>query len=50
MQEWVGAIFHIRWENGFFVSQGSWEWDLIMLVAVPSIILLVQEEFQLHML
>ena len=34
----LGAIFNIRWENGFFVSQGSWEWDLIMLVAVLSII------------
>ncbi len=34
----LGAIFHIRWENGFFVSQGGWEWDLIMLAAVLSII------------
>lgn len=25
-------------ENGFFVSQGGWEWDLIMLAAVLSII------------
>lgn len=34
----LGAIFHIRWEKGFFVSQGGWEWDLIMLAAVLSII------------
>ncbi len=34
----LGAIFHIRWENGFFVSQGGWEWDLIMLAAMLSII------------
>lgn len=34
----LGAIFHVRWENGFFVSQGGWEWDLVMLVAVFSIV------------
>ena len=34
----LGAIFHIRWENGFFVSKGGWEFDLIMLAAVLSII------------
>jgi len=34
----LGAIFHIRWENGFFISQGGWEWDLIMLAAVLTII------------
>ena len=34
----LGAIFNIRWENGFFVSEGGWEWDLIMLAAVLSII------------
>ena len=34
----LGAIFHIRWENGFFVSQGGWEWDLMMLAAALSII------------
>lgn len=34
----LGAIFHIRWENGFFVSQGGWEWDLVMLAAVLLII------------
>jgi len=34
----LGAIFHIRWEKGFFVSQGGWEWDLVMLAAVLAII------------
>jgi len=34
----LGAIFHVRWENGFFVSQGGWEWDLVMLAAVLSIV------------
>ncbi len=34
----LGAIFHIRWENGFFVSQGGWEWGLVMLVVVLTII------------
>ena len=34
----LGAIFHIRWENGFFISEGGWEWDLVMLAAVLTII------------
>jgi len=34
----LGAIFHIRWENGFFVSKGGWEWDMVMLAAVLAII------------
>ena len=34
----LGVIFHIRWEKGFFVSQGGWEWDLVMLAAVLAII------------
>ncbi len=34
----LGAIFHIRWDNGFFVSQGGWEWDLVMLAVVLTII------------
>ena len=34
----LGAIFHIRWENGFFISEGGWEWDLVMLAALLSII------------
>jgi len=34
----LGAIFHIRWEKGFFVSQGGLEWDLVMLAVVLTII------------
>lgn len=34
----LGAIFHIRWENGFFISQGGWEWDLVMLASVLLIV------------
>ena len=34
----LGAIFHIRWENGFFVSKGGWEWDLAMLAVVLAIV------------
>ncbi|HET6517561.1 MAG TPA: DoxX family protein [Nitrosopumilaceae archaeon] len=34
----LGAIFHVRWENGFFVSQGGWEWDLVMVAGLLSII------------
>ena len=34
----LGAIFHIRWENGFFVSKGGWEWDLVMLAAMLAVI------------
>ena len=34
----LGAIFHIRWEKGFFVSKGGWEWDLVMLSVVLVII------------
>lgn len=34
----LGAIFHIRWEKGFFISQGGWEWDLTMLAITLAII------------
>jgi len=34
----LGAIFHIRWENGFLIADGGWEWDLVMLAVVLSII------------
>ena len=34
----LGAIFHIRWENGFLISQGGWEWDLVMLAVTLSVI------------
>ena len=35
----LGAIFHVRWENGFFISQEGWEWDLVMLAVTLSIII-----------
>ena len=34
----LGAIFHIRWDKGFFVSQGGWEFDLIMLAVTLTFI------------
>ncbi len=34
----LGAIFHIRWENRFFVSKEGWEWDLAMLAVVLAIV------------
>lgn len=43
----LGAIFHIRWENGFFVSRGGWEWDLVMLASALAIIVVGQEEYLL---
>jgi putative oxidoreductase len=30
----VDAIFHIRWENGFFIAQGGWDYDLALLTMV----------------
>jgi len=27
----LDAIFHIRWENGFLISQGGWDYDLALL-------------------
>jgi putative oxidoreductase len=30
----VDAIFHIRWENGFFIAQGGWDYDLALLAMV----------------
>ena len=34
----LGAIFHIRGIQEFFVSQGGYEWDLIMLAVALTII------------
>lgn len=34
----LGAIFYIRWDNGFFIAEGGWEWDLVMLAVTLSII------------
>ncbi len=46
----LGAIFHIRWENGFLISQGGWEWDLVMLAAVLSIIVIGPGRFSIAQL
>ncbi len=34
----LGAIFYIKWENGFLVAEGGWEWDLAMLSMILLII------------
>jgi len=30
----LNAIFHIRWEKGFFISQGGWDYDLALLAMI----------------
>lgn len=34
----VDAIFHIRWENGFFIAKGGWDYDLALLAMVLFVI------------
>lgn len=34
----VDAIFHIRWENGFFIANGGWDYDLALLSMAVLII------------
>lgn len=34
----LDAIFHIRWEKGFFISQGGWDYDLALLAMVLFVI------------
>ncbi|NND86831.1 MAG: DoxX family protein [Nitrosopumilus sp.] len=34
----LDAIFHIRWENGFFIAQGGWDYDLALLAMILFII------------
>ena len=34
----LDAIFHIRWENGFFISQGGWDYDLALLAMMLFVI------------
>ena len=36
----VDAIFHIRWNNGFFIAQGGWDYDLA-LVAMTLFIIVI---------
>ena len=34
----LDAIFHIRWENGFLISQGGWDYDLALLAMILFIL------------
>lgn len=34
----IDAIFHIRWNNGFFIAKGGWDFDLALLAMVLLII------------
>ena len=34
----VDAIFHIRWNNGFFIAQGGWDYDLALIAMTLFII------------
>jgi len=34
----VDAIFHIRWNNGFFIAKGGWDYDLALLAMVLFVI------------
>ena len=27
----IDAIFHIRWNNGFFIAKGGWDFDLALI-------------------
>lgn len=35
----IDAIFHIRWEKGFFIAQGGWDYDLALLAMVLFVIM-----------
>ncbi|WP_371504218.1 DoxX family protein [Nitrosopumilus adriaticus] len=34
----LDAIFHIRWNNGFFIAQGGWDYDLALLAMMLFVI------------
>jgi len=34
----LDAIFHIRWEKGFLISQGGWDYDLALLAMILFIL------------
>lgn len=34
----IDAIFHIRWNTGFFIAKGGWDFDLALLAMVLLII------------
>lgn len=36
----VDAIFHIRWNNGFFIAQGGWDYDLALVAMTLFVIVM----------
>jgi putative oxidoreductase len=36
----VDAIFHIRWNNGFFIAKGGWDFDLALIAMILFIIVM----------
>lgn len=34
----IDAIFHIRWNNGFFIAKGGWDFDLALIAMTLFII------------
>lgn len=36
----VDAIFHIRWNNGFFIAKGGWDYDLALLAMMLFVIVM----------
>ena len=34
----IDAIFHIRWNNGFFIAKGGWDYDLALIAMTLFII------------
>ena len=36
----VDAIFHIRWNNGFFIAKGGWDFDLALIAMTLFIVVM----------
>lgn len=36
----VDAIFHIRWNNGFFIAKGGWDFDLALVAMTLFIVVM----------
>lgn len=36
----VDAIFHIRWNNGFFIAKGGWDYDLALIAMTLFIVVM----------
>lgn len=43
----VDAIFHIRWENGFFIAKGGWDYDLALLAMALFIMVVGSGNFSI---